>query len=457
MRVLVLTLATALLCVVPFWLAPVVPTTDGPAHLYNAWLLLHFDDPGLQAGAFSRRTRSSPTGAGSGRSFRCFSFFRPRSPRRPSSAPWWPSSCSRAPRSYRVLGAIPWWPPPAPGSWLTGGCWPRGSPAFSPAWAWVPRCAPRECGSSSLRSGAFPGRAWWRSASASASSSSFTWRERCSSPASGCCCAPRAREPGTRGGARSRSRLRPCSSRRARRCALGPGGGATEPLVSRGPRPRVGPPRRSRDGSLLAGLLPARPGDRRVAHPAHPGADRRAGHAPRPERRRGTVAGERGRRGSGRLPGRALGGRGRGFPHRSPRAPSVPPAPSVGHVARLARALFAPHGVRRAPRRGLGPPHGAVPVLGSGHGLRVRPAQPRPAERAAPRPAAAAPAAHGRGPPPPRLGARRDRPASAGPRQLRGVPRGWFPLSFRPEGLALGSAWRDGGTLPPGAVAVRFE
>ena len=72
--------------------------------------------------------------------------FRPRSPRRPSSAPWWPSSCSRAPRSCRVSGAIPWWPPPAPGSWPTGGCWPRGSPAFSPAWAWGPRCAPRECG-----------------------------------------------------------------------------------------------------------------------------------------------------------------------------------------------------------------------------------------------------------------------------------------------------------------------
>ena len=34
---------------------------------------------------------------------------------------------------------------------------------------------------------------------------------------------------------------------------------------------------------------------------------------------------------------------------------------------------------------------------------------------------------------------------------------GWFPLSFRPEGMALVSAWRDGGKLPPGAVAVRFE
>lgn len=50
MRLLVSTFVTAGLCVVPLWLAPVIPTTDGPAHLYNAWLLLHFDDPGLQAG-----------------------------------------------------------------------------------------------------------------------------------------------------------------------------------------------------------------------------------------------------------------------------------------------------------------------------------------------------------------------------------------------------------------------
>jgi hypothetical protein len=37
------------LSILPLWLAPVVPTTDGPAHLYNAWLLLHLDDPALHA------------------------------------------------------------------------------------------------------------------------------------------------------------------------------------------------------------------------------------------------------------------------------------------------------------------------------------------------------------------------------------------------------------------------
>jgi hypothetical protein len=65
-RVLVLTLATALLCVVPFWLAPVVPTTDGPAHLYNAWLLLHLDDPGLQAGRFLQTNAFVPNWGGVG-------------------------------------------------------------------------------------------------------------------------------------------------------------------------------------------------------------------------------------------------------------------------------------------------------------------------------------------------------------------------------------------------------
>jgi hypothetical protein len=41
--------AVAAACILPLWLAPVVPTTDGPAHLYNAWLLLHLDDPALGA------------------------------------------------------------------------------------------------------------------------------------------------------------------------------------------------------------------------------------------------------------------------------------------------------------------------------------------------------------------------------------------------------------------------
>jgi len=44
-----LTVAIAVASVVPLWLTPVVPTTDGPAHLYNAWLLLHLDDPDLDA------------------------------------------------------------------------------------------------------------------------------------------------------------------------------------------------------------------------------------------------------------------------------------------------------------------------------------------------------------------------------------------------------------------------
>jgi hypothetical protein len=65
-RVLALTLATALLCVVPLWLAPVVPTTDGPAHLYNAWLLLHLDDPGLQAGRLLQVNAFVPNWGGVG-------------------------------------------------------------------------------------------------------------------------------------------------------------------------------------------------------------------------------------------------------------------------------------------------------------------------------------------------------------------------------------------------------
>jgi hypothetical protein len=37
-------LALALLYVLPFWLAAFVPTTDGPCHLYNAWVLRHLGD-----------------------------------------------------------------------------------------------------------------------------------------------------------------------------------------------------------------------------------------------------------------------------------------------------------------------------------------------------------------------------------------------------------------------------
>ena len=84
MRVLALTLATALLCVVPFWLAPVVPTTDGPAHLYNAWLLLHFDDPGLEAGRLLQVNAFVPNWGGVGPLVPLLLFLVPRSPRRPS-------------------------------------------------------------------------------------------------------------------------------------------------------------------------------------------------------------------------------------------------------------------------------------------------------------------------------------------------------------------------------------
>jgi hypothetical protein len=50
MRALAAPVMIAALCALPLWLTPLVPTTDGPSHLYNAWLLLHFDDPGLGAG-----------------------------------------------------------------------------------------------------------------------------------------------------------------------------------------------------------------------------------------------------------------------------------------------------------------------------------------------------------------------------------------------------------------------
>jgi hypothetical protein len=51
---------------VPFWLAPVVPTTDGPAHPYNALLLLHLDDTGLRAGRFLQVNAFVPNWGGVG-------------------------------------------------------------------------------------------------------------------------------------------------------------------------------------------------------------------------------------------------------------------------------------------------------------------------------------------------------------------------------------------------------
>jgi len=34
---------------------------------------------------------------------------------------------------------------------------------------------------------------------------------------------------------------------------------------------------------------------------------------------------------------------------------------------------------------------------------------------------------------------------------------GWFPLSIRPEGMDLATAWRDRRVVPPGAEFVRLE
>ncbi|HVT59203.1 MAG TPA: hypothetical protein VHR45_12465 [Thermoanaerobaculia bacterium] len=37
--------ALAFLYLVPFWAVPYLPTTDGPCHLFNAWVLRHYADP----------------------------------------------------------------------------------------------------------------------------------------------------------------------------------------------------------------------------------------------------------------------------------------------------------------------------------------------------------------------------------------------------------------------------
>jgi hypothetical protein len=65
-RARILTLALAGLAAVPLWLASVVPTTDGPSHLYNAWLLLHWGDPGLGAGRLFRIDAFVPNWGGVG-------------------------------------------------------------------------------------------------------------------------------------------------------------------------------------------------------------------------------------------------------------------------------------------------------------------------------------------------------------------------------------------------------
>jgi len=65
-RTRLLTLPLAGLAAVPLWLAPVVPTTDGPSHLYNAWLLLNWADPGLDASRFLRINAFVPNWGGVG-------------------------------------------------------------------------------------------------------------------------------------------------------------------------------------------------------------------------------------------------------------------------------------------------------------------------------------------------------------------------------------------------------
>jgi hypothetical protein len=54
------------LTAIPLWLASVVPTTDGPSHLYNAWLVLHFHDAALGAGRYLRINPFVPNWGGVG-------------------------------------------------------------------------------------------------------------------------------------------------------------------------------------------------------------------------------------------------------------------------------------------------------------------------------------------------------------------------------------------------------
>jgi hypothetical protein len=61
-----LALIVAAASIVPFWTCAVVPTQDGPAHLYNAWLLVHFDDPALQAARYFRINLFVPNWGGVG-------------------------------------------------------------------------------------------------------------------------------------------------------------------------------------------------------------------------------------------------------------------------------------------------------------------------------------------------------------------------------------------------------
>jgi hypothetical protein len=43
-----LIIAIAAASIVPLWVTPMVPTQDGPTHLYNAWVVAHLNDPALR-------------------------------------------------------------------------------------------------------------------------------------------------------------------------------------------------------------------------------------------------------------------------------------------------------------------------------------------------------------------------------------------------------------------------
>jgi hypothetical protein len=59
-------LAVAAAAALPFWTCPLVPTQDGPAHLYNAWLVLHLGDPALGLGRFFALDPLAPNWGGVG-------------------------------------------------------------------------------------------------------------------------------------------------------------------------------------------------------------------------------------------------------------------------------------------------------------------------------------------------------------------------------------------------------
>jgi hypothetical protein len=69
--------AVAVAAAAPFWQCPLVPTQDGPAHLYNAWLVLHVDDPALGARRFFELVPLAPNWGGVGPLAVLLAFFPP--------------------------------------------------------------------------------------------------------------------------------------------------------------------------------------------------------------------------------------------------------------------------------------------------------------------------------------------------------------------------------------------